>query len=110
LFLWDFGSCKGKAFADIAAAGAYVFSRLNHQTTIYETVAGHVLPLELAQCLNTVQGNIAEKAICVGAKDQVMSRRIVSRVPETQVNKRRSTARKHAKKKGDTPSQAHLTL
>jgi hypothetical protein len=110
VFLWDLGYFKVKAFADIAAAGAYFLSRLNHQTNIYETVAGHLLPLELAQFLNTVQGNIAEKAICVGAKDQVMSRLIVSRMPETQVNKRRRTARKNAKKKGYTPSQAHLTL
>ncbi len=110
LFLWDLGYFKVKAFADIAAAGAYFLSRLNHQTNIYETVAGRLLPLELAQFLQTVQGNIIEKEICIGAKEQVMSRLIASRVPETQVNKRRRTARKNAKKKGYTPSQAHLTL
>lgn len=110
LFLWDVGYFNVKACANIAAAGAYFFSRLHHQTNIYATVAGRLLPLELAQFLHTVQGNITEKAICVGAQEQVMSRLIASRVPETQVNKRRRTARKNAKKKGDTPSQAHLTL
>ena len=35
---------------------------------------------------------------------------MASRVPEAIVNERRRKARKHAKKKGDTPSKAHLEL
>jgi hypothetical protein len=110
LFLWDLGYFKVKAFAQIAAAGAYFLSRLNHQTNIYETVAGRLTPLELANFLKTVKGNIVEKDICVGAKDQVVSRLIASRMPETKINERRRIARKKARKKGYTPSQAHLTL
>jgi hypothetical protein len=110
LFLWDLGYFKVKAFAQIAAAGAYFLSRLNHQTNIYETVAGRLMPLELANFLKTVKSHIVEKDICVGAKDQVVSRLIASRVPETKINERRRIARKKARKKGYTPSQAHLTL
>ena len=46
----------------------------------------------------------------IGAKEQVAARLIAARVPEEVVNARRRTARKNAKKKGYTPSQAHLTL
>lgn len=110
MFLWDLGYFKVQALAHIAATGAYFLSRLNHQTNIYETVAGHVTPLELAPFLHAVEGNIVEKEIFIGAKDQVRSRLIASRVPEMHVNERRRKARKNAKKKGYTPSQAHLTL
>src|SRR6266436_7158487 len=110
LFLWDLGYFKVQAFAHIAEAGAYFLSRLNHQTNIYETVAGRLTPIELAPFLHTVKGNIIEKDIFIGAKDQGEARLIASRVPETSVNERRRKARKNAKKKGYTPSQAHLTL
>src|SRR6266446_3181378 len=110
LFLWDLGYFKVQAFAHIAEAGAYFLSRLNHQTNIDETVAGRLTPIELAPFLHTVKGNIIEKDIVIGAKDQVEARLIASRVPETSVNERRRKARKNAKKKGYTPSQAHLTL
>lgn len=110
LFLWDLGYFKVQAFAHIAEAGAYFLSRLNHQTNIYETVAGRLTPIELASFLHTVKGTIIEKDIFIGAKDQGAARLIASRVPETRVNERRRKARKNAKRKGYTPSQAHLTL
>jgi len=53
--------------------------------------------------------DLAERLL-IGAKDQVEARLIASRVPETSVNERRRKARKNAKKKGYTPSHAHLTL
>lgn len=51
-----------------------------------------------------------EPAICMGATERVAARLMAVRMPEAMVNARRSVAQKHAKKKGDTPSQAHLTL
>ena len=110
LFLCDLGYFKVTAFAHIAAAGAYFLSRLNHQTNIYETVAGRLTPVNLASVLTVVSGNLVEKNIYIGAKAQVVSRLIASRVPEAKVNERRRVARKNARKKGYTPSQAHLTL
>ena len=110
LFLWDLGYFKVQALAHMANARAYFLSRLNHQTNIYETVAGHLSPLGLVPFLHSVKGNMAEKDIVIGAKDQVQSRLIVSRVPELSVNERRRKARKNARKKGYTPSHAHLTL
>ena len=110
LFLCDLGYFKVHAFARIAEAGAYFLSRLNHQTNIYETVAGRLTPIALVSFLKTVKGHTVENDIFIGAKDQVGARLIACRVPETSVNERRRKARKNAKKKGYTPSQAHLTL
>lgn len=51
-----------------------------------------------------------ERPIFLGAKERVAARLIASRVPEAIVNERRRRARQNAKKKGSTPSQAHLAL
>jgi hypothetical protein len=110
LFLFDLGYFKIKAFARIAAAGAYFLSRLNHQTTLLHTVAGHVQPLALASWLATVAGDSTEHAIFLGAKERVACRLVAYRMPEGIVNERRRIAKKKAKKKGYTPSKAHLAL
>jgi hypothetical protein len=112
LFLFDLGYFKIQALAHLATAGAYFCCRLNHQTNIYETVAGRVEPVPLAAFLRTVAPDLLllEKAIFIGEKAQIASRLIAVRMPEAVVNTRRRIARKNAKKKGYTPSQAHLSL
>jgi Transposase DDE domain len=110
LFLFDLGYFKITALAQIAAAHAYFLCRLNHQTTLLEVVADRVAPVELARRLATVERPILEQPILIGATAQVAARLIAARVPEEVVNARRRIARKNAKKKGYTPSQAHLTL
>jgi Transposase DDE domain len=107
LFLFDLGYFKIQAFAKIAAANAYFLSRLNQQTTLLEAVADRVAPRDLACCLAAVKSALGENAILIGAKEQVAARLIAARVPEAVVNARRRVARKKAKKKGYTPSQAH---
>jgi Transposase DDE domain len=110
LFLFDLGYFKIKAFACIAAAGAYFLSRLNHQTTLLHTDSGQVQPLALASWLTTVAGDSTEHAIFLGAREQVACRLVAYRLPECIVNERRRLAKKKAKKKGYTPSKAHLAL
>ena len=110
LFLFDLGYFKLKAFATLATAGAYFLSRLNHQTTVLTLAAGQWQPVALARWLSTVEAQLLERPIFLGAKERVAARLIASRVPEAIVNERRRKARKNAKKKGYTPSQAHLTL
>jgi Transposase DDE domain len=112
LFIFDLGYFKVKALASIATAGAYFFCRLNHQTNLYETVAGRLCPVKLAGFLTTGEHEIPllEKAISIGAKECVASRLIAVRMPEAIVNERRRIARKKAKKKGYTPSPSHLEL
>ena len=110
LFIFDLGYFKLKAFARIVEAGAYFLSRLNHQTTIFDADTGGLQPLELAALLNTVESNRTEKAIFLGAKERVASRLVAYRLPEPIVNARRRIAKKNAKKKGDTSSQAPLAL
>lgn len=85
-------------------------SRLNHQTTLLDAATERRQPLDLASLLNTVVGNSIEHAICLGAKAQVAARLIAYRLPESVVNARRRIAKKKAKKKGYTPSKAHLQL
>lgn len=46
----------------------------------------------------------------LGAQERVAPRLIAARMPEAVVNERRRKARRNAKKRGHTPSQAHLTL
>lgn len=110
LFLFDLGYFKIKAFARIATAGAYFLSRLNHQTTLLHTAAGPVQPLALVSWLTTVAGDSTEHPIFLGAKERVACRLVAYRMPESIVNERRRLAKKKAKKKGYTPSKAHLAL
>jgi len=110
LFLFDLGYFKLTAFARIVAAQAYFLSRLNHQTTLLDAVGGRVQVLELARVLAGEAHPLLDKAIYLGARERVAARLIAARVPEAVVNERRRRARQVAKKRGYTPSQAHLTL
>ena len=110
LFLFALGYFKIKAFARIADAGAYFLSRLNHQTTILHAKAGCLQPLDLAAWLPPVAGPCIETPILLGAQERVACRLVAARVPEPIVHARRRSANKRAKKKGYTPSKAHLTL
>jgi len=110
LFLFDLGYFKLTAFATIAAAQAYFLSRLNHQTTLLEVRGGRVHPLELARVLDKESRPLLEKTVVLGARERVTARLIAVRLPEAVVNERRRQARRVAKKRGYTPSQAHLTL
>jgi Transposase DDE domain len=110
LFLFDLGYFKLAAFAQIVAAQAYFLSRLNHQTTLLEAVGGRVRVVELARVLATESRPLLDKAVFLGARERMAVRLIAARMPEAVVNERRRQAHKTAKKRGYTPSQAHLTL
>ena len=110
LFLFDLGYFKLHAFARLADAGSYFLSRLNHQTTILDADTEQFHPLDLVSFLSTVKSHRTEKAIFLGAKERVAARLVAYRLPAPIVNARRRGANKKAKKKGDTPSQAHLQL
>jgi hypothetical protein len=101
---------KLAAFAKIAAAYAYFLSRFNHQTTLREVIGGRTQPLDLPQCLGHESRTLLEKAVLLGTRDPVAARLIAVRMPEAIVNERRRQAYVVAKKRGYTPSQAHLTL
>ena len=98
--------------ASIATVGACFRCRLNHQTNIYETATGRLCPIKLAEQLTKVEPALPllETSIAIGATEHVAARLMAVRMPEAIVNERRRVTRKNAKKKGDSPSQAHLTL
>ena len=106
----DLGYFPLKAFARLATAGAYFFSRRNPQTTLLTTAADRWHPVDLAHGLTTVEGQLLERAICLGENARVASRLMASRVPAAIVNERRRHAKKTAQQKGYTPATAHLTL
>jgi hypothetical protein len=110
LLIVDVGYFKLKAFAHLAPAGASFCSRLHHPTTLLTTAGGQWQPLALANWLTTVAGPLCERPMFLGEQERVAARLLVARVPEAIVNERRRKARKNARKKGDTPSQAPLTL
>ena len=110
LFLFDLWYFKLAAFAKIVAAQAYFLSRLNHQATVREVVGGRHQTLELATSLAADARPVIEKAIVLGAYERIPTRLIAVRMPEAIVNERRRRAHTAAKKAGDTPSQAYLSL
>lgn len=110
LFLFDLGYFKMKALAQLAEAEAYFLTRHQHQAALFEAVAGRLAPVELAAWLRTEPQPLVEKPLYLGAQERVAIRLIAARVPDTVVNERRRKARRAARKRGYTPSQAHLAL
>ena len=110
LFLFDLGYFKVQALAQIAEAEAYFLTRLNHQTALSTAVAGRVQRTELPRLLHGESRSLVEHLVYLGAGERLAVRLIAARVPEAVVNERRRKARAQAKKRGYTPSQAHLTL
>ena len=110
LFLFDLGYFKAQALALIAQADAYFLTRLNHQAALYGAVGGRLQRLELAQVLQATPGPLLETTLYLGTREHVAVRLIAVRMPEAIVNERRRKARKAARKRGYTPSQAHLAL
>jgi hypothetical protein len=64
----------------------------------------------LARGLGKGARPLLEKTVVLGARERVTARLIAVRLPEAVVHERRRQARRGAKKRGSTPSQAHLTL
>ncbi len=110
LFLFDLGYFKLKALAQIAEAEAYFLTRLNHQTALSEAVAGRLRRVELTRRLHVESRSLVEHPVSLGAYERVAVRLIAARVPEAVVNERRRKARQAARKRGYTPSHAHLAL
>ena len=110
LFIFDLGYFTINAFALISQADAYFLSRLNHQTNLYEGDTPGRPPFDLVKMLKETPFDLIEKAIFIGDKERVASRLIAVRLPDEIVNERRRVARKTAKKKGYTPTDAHLFL
>jgi hypothetical protein len=110
LFLFDLGYFQVSALALIAQAEASFLTRLNHQTALSTAVAGRVQRTEFLSRLHGESRSLVEHRVYRGAGERLAVRLIAARVPEAVVNERRRKARATAKKRGYTPSQAHLTL
>ena len=103
------GDVTRTACSRLATAGASVFSRRHHQTTLVTTAAGRWHPVELARWLTTAAGQLLARPMFLGAQARVAARLRASRVPEASVKARRRPAKQQATNNGSTPAQAHLT-
>lgn len=108
--LFALGYFKVSAFALITQAEAYFLTRLNHQTALAEAMSGRLRQVELARLLQRTLEPLLDKAVYLGAREHLAGRLVAARMPVAVVNERRRKARANAKKRGYTPSQAHLTL
>ena len=110
LVLEDLGYFKVKTFRQYHDKGAYFLSRFLVGTTICQADTGK--SLDVGGILHRFNGDFLELNVVLGTviKEQTPCRFIALRVCEQAANKRRRKLLKEAKKKGRTPSQAHLAL
>lgn len=110
LALSDLGYFKVKTFRQYHDKGAFFLSRFLVRTTICH--AGTREVIDLGEVLRYVDGNVFELSVIMGIekKEQTPCRLICLRVSEQVANERRRKLLKTSKKKGRTPSQAHLAL
>jgi Transposase DDE domain len=110
LALADLGFFKVETFRQYHEKGAFYLSRFLVRTTIRH--AGTRELIDLGEVLRYVNGNVFELGVIMGKekKEQTPCRLLCLRVSEQVANERRRKLLKVAKKKGRTPSQAHLTL
>lgn len=110
LALADLGFFKVSTFRQYHDKGAFYLSRFLVRTTICHAATREVI--DLGKVLRYVNENVFELSVIMGIdkKEQTPCRLICLRVSEQVANERRRKLLKMAKKKGRTPSQAHLTL
>ncbi len=108
MFLFAWGYVKIQAIAQIAEAEADFLTRHNQQAALFEAVAGRGHPVELTVWLRTESPRLVAKWLYRGARERVAVRLSAARRPAAIVKERRRTARRHAQKRGYTPSPAHL--
>jgi len=110
LVLSDLGFFKVKTFRQYHDKGAFFLSRFLVNTTIRHADTRDVI--DLGEILRYVNGDVFELGVIMGIdkNEQTPCRLICLRVSEQVANQRRRKLLKTAKKKGRTPSQAHLAL
>lgn len=110
LVLEDLGYFKVKTFRQYHDKGSFFLSRFLVGTTLCQIDTGELI--DVGGMLQRFNGNSLELQVLLGSapKEQTPCRFICLRVCEQVANKRRRKLLAGAKKKGRTPSQAHLAL
>ena len=109
LHLFDLGYFTVAVLAALKEAGAFFVSRFQTQTALY-AVNGASDKIELAQVLAQHTGCLYEQDYRMGHTARLTVRLIAQRLPEAIVAQRRRKAIAKMRKKGRTPSAAHLHL
>ena len=110
LHLRDLGYFDLEVLRTIAGRGAYLVSRLNDQTSVFDPEGGR--PLDLIDWLSHLakRTRAIERPVAIGAHHRLSCRLIAIRVPPAIAERRRRELRKRAQKKGYTPTARKLAL
>jgi hypothetical protein len=107
LTIADLGYFCVDVFLAIADKSAYFLSRFFHLTALLDESGKRI---ELVTLLRKQTGDSADLSVRLGIRQALPCRLILLRNPQEVAEKRRRTAREHAKKRGATLSQSYLFL
>ncbi len=108
LYLSDLGYFVVQRFQSIAQAQAYFLSRLDVQTAVFDPDTSE--RLDLLEWLRGQTDPCVETQWQVGAREKVLCRVIVVKLPPAVADRRRQKARESAQRKGRTLSPRHSEL
>lgn len=107
LTIADLGYFCLDAFLAIADKSAYFLSRFFHLTALLDESGQRI---DLASLLSRQTGDCADLSVSLGVRHALPCRLILLRNPQQVAEKRRRTAREHAKKRGTSLSQTYLFM
>lgn len=106
LLLFDLGYFKQETLRDIHQGGAFFVTRCQSQVALYDPSSKE--KVALAECLRQHGGEVFEGEFCLGSRVKLPVRVIARRVSPAVAQARRRHAKRRAKDKGQTCSQAYL--
>jgi len=107
LTLFDLGYFKLATLAAIGALAAWFITRLHTQTPLFWQ-SDDRRPADVISYLETQSASVGEISVYLGVRDRLPVRLVFSRLPDSQVAKKRRQARRNAKKKKRTCSASHV--
>jgi len=115
LLIYDLGYFDTNCMMDIASKGSYFLSRFNHRAGLYKkkedgTFEKFDLEKELKKAYKKGQTRCEFTVWLCKDGRELEIRLVAERVPEEVANRRRSKAKKVAKKKGRKPTKKHLYM
>lgn len=103
----DLGYFSLSVMAEIGAAGSYWLSRLQVQTTVFDTQGRR---LQVNKLLAAQTDSYVDIPVSLGVEQRLGARLLAVRVPAAVAQERRRKLRAEANHKGQTVSQARLAL
>lgn len=111
LVIRDLGYFSLDVFSEFNKKGAYLISKLNMKTTVYELKQGKYIPIEFDQLYALMKEQKVqqiEKQVYIGTQAKLPVRLIISLIPEEIFNKRLRRTNKHNKERGYNTSNDYI--